>query len=63
MIYSIWFFRDNLIQMIFFYGEISKNLHEQEATFDFYQFLGKLHWKSFSSLCTDQPVDCKNEIN
>ena len=33
--------RDNVVEVLFFFGEMSKIIHTQEASFDFYQFLGK----------------------
>jgi len=33
---------DNLVEVIFFFGEMSKTIHTQEASFDFYQFLGDM---------------------
>lgn len=32
----------NIIQVIFFYGELKKDILQQEASFDFYQFLGDM---------------------
>ena len=33
--------RDNVVEILFFFGEMNKVIHTQEASFDFYQFLGK----------------------
>ncbi|XP_047145155.1 acid-sensing ion channel 1B isoform X2 [Hydra vulgaris] len=36
------YIRENIIFVIFFFGDMKKEVHEQEATFDFYQFLGDM---------------------
>ena len=35
-------FRNDLVNVFFFYGEMSHETHEQEGTLDFYQFLGEI---------------------
>jgi len=32
------------VEVLFFYGEMNKIVHTQEATFDFYQFLGEFYY-------------------
>lgn len=35
-------YRTNIINVFFYYGEMTEEMHEQEGSLDFYQFLGKV---------------------